>query len=49
MTSADVLAAHRSAGRPFTAAGVTSFVREKGAGEPVLCMHGVPTSSFLYR
>ncbi len=49
MTSADVVADHRAAGRAFTAAGLTGFVREAGDGEPVLCMHGVPTSSFLYR
>ncbi len=49
MTSADVVAAHRAAGRAFTAAGMTGFVREAGDGEAVLCMHGVPTSSFLYR
>ena len=49
MTSADVVADHRAAGRPFTAAGLTGFVREAGDGETVLCMHGVPTSSFLYR
>ncbi|MBY5162368.1 alpha/beta hydrolase [Nitriliruptoria bacterium AS10] len=29
--------------------GVRTFVREEGGGEPVLCLHGVPTSSFLYR
>jgi len=49
MTSADVVADHRAAGRPFIAAGLTGFVREAGDGETVLCMHGVPTSSFLYR
>ncbi len=49
MTSTDVVADHRAAGRAFTAAGVTGFVREAGEGETVLCMHGVPTSSFLYR
>lgn len=26
-----------------------SFVREAGEGEAVLCLHGVPASSFLYR
>ncbi len=26
-----------------------SFVRDEGAGEPVVCMHGVPASCFLYR
>ncbi|HET6448478.1 MAG TPA: alpha/beta fold hydrolase [Conexibacter sp.] len=49
MTSAEVVAAHRAAGRAFTAAGVGGFVREAGEGEPVVCMHGVPASSFLYR
>lgn len=49
MTSAEVIAAHRAAGRTFQAAGVEGFVREAGAGEVVLCMHGVPASCFLYR
>jgi pimeloyl-ACP methyl ester carboxylesterase len=49
MTSTEVVADHRAAGRAFTAAGMTGFVREAGGGEAVLCMHGVPTSSFLYR
>jgi pimeloyl-ACP methyl ester carboxylesterase len=43
------LAAHRIAGRHFTAAGLTSFVREQGVGETVVLMHGLPMSSFLYR
>jgi pimeloyl-ACP methyl ester carboxylesterase len=47
--SSEILARHRAAGREFEAAGVRSFVREEGEGEAVLCMHGVPTSSFLYR
>lgn len=49
MTSAEVIAHHRAAGRFFEAGGTTSFVIEQGAGEPVVCMHGVPASSFLYR
>ncbi|WP_372789533.1 alpha/beta fold hydrolase [Paraconexibacter sp.] len=49
MTSAEVVAKHQSAGRAFAAGGVTGFVREAGDGDPVLCMHGVPASSFLYR
>src|SRR3989454_11887301 len=49
MTSADVVERHRSAGRFFDAAGVRSFVLERGDGEPVVCLHGVPSSSFLYR
>lgn len=49
MDTGVVIEAHRRAGRRFTAAGVGSFVREQGTGEPVVCMHGVPASSFLYR
>lgn len=40
---------HRAAGRAFEAAGVRSFVREAGEGDPVVCLHGVPASCFLYR
>jgi pimeloyl-ACP methyl ester carboxylesterase len=40
---------HRSAGREFEAGGTRSFVREQGDGDPVVLMHGVPVSSFLYR
>ena len=40
---------HRRAGREFDAGGVPSFVREQGTGEPVVLVHGVPTSSYMYR
>lgn len=40
---------HRAASRPFGAGGVESRVWERGEGEPVVCMHGVPASAFLYR
>jgi haloalkane dehalogenase len=46
---AEVIERHRSAGREFEAAGVRSFVREEGEGDPVVLMHGIPASSFLYR
>lgn len=45
----DVVETHRAAGRSFTAGGVTSFTLDQGNGPPVVCLHGVPTSSFLYR
>jgi haloalkane dehalogenase len=47
----DVLEAHRAAGRRFEAGGVRSFVRERGdeRSSPAVLVHGVPTSSFLYR
>jgi pimeloyl-ACP methyl ester carboxylesterase len=48
-TASDVVESHRAAGRPFTVAGVRSFVLDQGRGAPVVCLHGVPASSFLYR
>lgn len=45
----DPLTAHRDRCRPFEAGGLTSYVREEGDGTPVVCMHGVPTFSYLYR
>ena len=45
----EVVAAHREAGSLFTAAGVQSFLLSGGDGEPVVLMHGLPASSFLYR
>jgi haloalkane dehalogenase len=49
MRSSDVVSRHRAAGREFEATEIRSFVREQGEGEAVLCMHGVPASSFVYR
>jgi haloalkane dehalogenase len=46
---AEAIEAHRVAGREFEAGGVGSFVREQGDGEPVVLMHGIPASSYLYR
>jgi haloalkane dehalogenase len=45
----EAIAIHQSAGRPFDAGGVRSFVREQGRGAPVVLLHGVPSSSFMYR
>lgn len=45
----EVVALHEEAGRRFTADGIGSFVRRAGTGDPVLLMHGLPASSFLYR
>jgi haloalkane dehalogenase len=49
VTSAEVVERHRAAGRDFEAADARSFVRQEGSGDPVVCLHGVPASSFLYR
>lgn len=40
---------HESAGRRIEVDGQQIFVREQGEGDPVLLLHGVPASSFLYR
>jgi haloalkane dehalogenase len=46
---AELLSRHEASGRQFEAGGTGSFVLEQGSGEPVVLMHGVPVSSFLYR
>jgi haloalkane dehalogenase len=46
---AEAIEQHQRAGREFEAGGVGSFVREQGEGDPVVLMHGIPASSFLYR
>ncbi len=43
------MARHEASGRRFTAAGISSFTLDQGEGEAVLCLHGVPASSYLYR
>ncbi len=45
----EAIEAHAASGRRFRAAGVESFVLAAGTGDPVVLMHGVPVSSFLYR
>jgi haloalkane dehalogenase len=49
VTSREVVERHKSAGRFFEVNGLRSFVREEGEGDPVVCLHGVPSSSFLWR
>ena len=48
-TIATVIEEHEASGKYITVDGVKTFVLTQGRGEPVLCVHGVPTSSFLYR
>ena len=45
----EAIEVHQAAGRRFVAGRVGSFVRDEGQGAPVVLLHGVPTSSFLYR
>ena len=40
---------HEAAGKRVVVDGHHIFVREAGSGAPVLLLHGVPSSSFLYR
>jgi pimeloyl-ACP methyl ester carboxylesterase len=44
-----VISQHEAAGKRFEAGGVGSFVLDQGDGDPVVLLHGVPVSSFLYR
>lgn len=44
-----VIRQHESNGRYITVDGIRTFTLDTGAGPVVFCIHGVPTSSFLYR
>jgi len=45
----EAIARHSAAGFIFEAGGTSSFARQSGEGADVVLLHGVPTSSFLYR
>ena len=45
----EILAKYEAGGRLFNVNGVQSFVLDQGKGDPVLCIHGVPASAYLYR
>lgn len=44
-----VIQEHEASGKYITVDGIRTFALNYGRGEAVLCIHGVPTSSFLYR
>ncbi|MEG9326854.1 alpha/beta hydrolase [Salinimicrobium catena] len=44
-----VIEEHEASGKYITVDGIRTFALNYGRGEAVLCIHGVPTSSFLYR
>ncbi|MDJ0366455.1 alpha/beta fold hydrolase [Hymenobacter sp. H14-R3] len=48
-TVAQLLDQHQACGRYFDVDGVRAFALDYGQGEPVLCLHGVPTSACLFR
>lgn len=45
----NVVDQHQSSGKYVEVDGIKTFLLDKGSGEAVVCIHGVPTSSFLYR
>lgn len=45
----EVIKEHEASGIYFQVDGLKTFALKYGRGETVLCIHGVPTSSFLYR
>lgn len=49
MTIDELLAHHRTAGRTVEVAGLETFLLDEGSGEAVVLVHGVPTSSFVWR
>ena len=49
ITNNALIQQHQQAGRFIQIDGIQTFVRESGAGAPIICLHGVPSSSFLYR
>jgi pimeloyl-ACP methyl ester carboxylesterase len=44
-----IIAAHENSGKYFSVDGLNTFALDYGEGEAVVCIHGVPTSSYLYR
>lgn len=44
-----IIGRHEASGKYFNVNGLQCFAIDQGSGEAVLCLHGVPTSSFLYR
>lgn len=45
----EVIEKHKASGKFINVDGIKTFVLDWGQGDPVFCIHGVPTSSFLYR
>lgn len=44
-----LLDAHEGRGKTFSVGGLKSFVLDEGEGDLVVCLHGVPVSSYVYR
>ncbi len=48
-TNNEVVRSHADSGKWVEVNGQRAFVFEQGEGVPIVCLHGVPASSFLYR
>lgn len=48
-TVEQIIQNHQAAGQFIQVDGLKTFFLDQGSGEAVFCIHGVPTSSFLYR
>lgn len=44
-----VIEKHENSGKFISVRNINTFLLDSGSGEAVVCIHGVPTSSFLYR
>ena len=49
MSAAQLIHDWEALGTPLVVGGANSRIWRQGQGEPVVCMHGVPSSGFLYR
>ncbi|WP_172294664.1 alpha/beta fold hydrolase [Pseudoruegeria sp. HB172150] len=49
MTPRDILAGWKAQGTRLSVTGADTLIWRIGDGEPVVCLHGVPSSGFLYR
>ncbi|MFC6998877.1 alpha/beta fold hydrolase [Rufibacter roseus] len=49
LTVDQIIDRHKEAGTFIEVEHLKTFVLDQGGGEAVLCVHGVPTSSYLYR
>lgn len=45
----EIIEAHESKGKYVTIDGMRIFFLDEGEGDVVFCIHGIPTSSYLYR
>lgn len=45
----EIIQKHEKEGKYIEVDGIKTFILDKGKGETIVCIHGVPTSSFLYR